>query len=59
MEEIKVENPPKEIKPAVKEKVEPKLILPKIPEKAKGKQPEVVAVEEDDDESSFKCSGRR
>ena len=52
-----MENPPKEIKAAVKEKVEAKLILPKIPEKAKGKQPEPVVVavaleEEDDDESS-------
>jgi hypothetical protein len=54
MEEIKVENPPKEGKsatPAVA-KVEGKVLLPKVLEKAKGKQPEVVAEDEDDEEES-------
>ena len=46
MEEIKVENPPRELKK------EAKLVVPKIPEKAKGKQPEVVPVVEDEDEES-------
>lgn len=52
MEEIKVENPPKEIKPAPKAAVEAKLVLPKISEKQKGKLPEVVVAEEDEEESS-------
>jgi Ino eighty subunit 2 len=52
MEEIKVENPPKEIKSAPKAAVEAKLVLPKISEKQKGKLPEVVVPEEDEEESS-------